>query len=162
METWLQNIAPFWIWLTVACIFLIMEALVMPAGYLLCLGTAAGAVAALVFFFPDLSRLWSLTLFALFTVVAGLVWWKTLRKKRGRNIVEEDEGLLNVKTRQLVGYRAVLGEDIRGGRGRIRVNDSPWPVKADSDYPAGTLVEVTEVHGITLKVKKAEGSPPPA
>ena len=156
MEAWLRNIAPFWIWLTLACAFLVLEALVMPSGYLLCLGTAALGVAALVFFLPDLSWLWSLALFALFTVVAGWVWWKALRKKRGRNLVEEDEGLLNVKTRQLVGYRAVLTEDVKDGRGRIRINDSPWPVRADADYPAGTLVEVTAVQGITLKVRKCD------
>jgi membrane protein implicated in regulation of membrane protease activity len=156
MEAWLQNIAPFWIWLILACAFLVMEAQIVPSGFLLCLGTAAGAVAALAFFLPDLPWLRALALFALFTVAAGWIWWKVLRKKRGRNAVEEDEGLLNVKTRQLVGYRAVLSEDVKDGLGRIRVNDSPWPVRADSDYPAGTLVEVTEVHGITLKVKKAK------
>jgi membrane protein implicated in regulation of membrane protease activity len=154
METVLRNIAPFWIWLALACIFLAMEALVMPSGFLLCLGTAAGIMAVVVFFLPALSWLWSVTLFSLLLVVSGWVWWKLLRKKRGQQSGEEDEGLLNVKTRQLVGYRAVLDEGVKAGRGRIRVNDSPWPVEADADYPAGTRVEVTAVNGITLKVKK--------
>jgi membrane protein implicated in regulation of membrane protease activity len=155
MESLLHDIAPFWFWLALACVFLVLELLLLPSGFLLCLGSAAGIMAVVVFFFPSLSGLWSLVLFALLMVLSGWIWWKVLRKKRGRHTQEEDEGLLNVKTRQLVGYRSVLDEDLKAGRGRIRVNDSPWPVEADCDYPAGTLVEVTEVRGIILLVKKA-------
>ena len=89
------------------------------------------------------------------TVLSSLFWWKVVRK-RSKAREEEDEGILNVKTRQLIGYRALLTEDIKGGRGRIRVNDSPWPVEADRDYPAGTLVEVVAVKGIMLRVRMVE------
>ena len=71
-------------------------------------------------------------------------------------VSDEGDGTLNVKTKQLVGHRAILAEDMQGGRGRIRVNDSAWPALADEDYPAGTRVEVTAVEGITLRIKAVE------
>jgi membrane protein implicated in regulation of membrane protease activity len=154
MEALLQGIAPFWFWLALACIFLALVALFMPSGFLLCLGSAAGCMAVVIFFLPSLSGLWSLSLFALFIVSMGWIWWKVLRKKRIWNTGEDDEERLNVKIRQLIGYKSVLDEDIKSGRGRVRVNDSLWPVESDFDYPAGTLVEVTEVRGIILLVKK--------
>ena len=150
----LTSLQPFWIWLALACLFLAMEVLIVPFGFFLCLGTAAGIMAGVMFFFPSISWLWGLTLYSMLMVVACWVWWRVIRGKRVKSSVEEeDDGTVNVKTRQLIGYKAVLSEDIKAGRGRIRVNDSPWPVEADIDYPAGTKVEVTEVRGITLKVQ---------
>ena len=148
MEELLLQINPFWIWLGLAFVLLAVEVLLAPTGFFLCMGTAAAVVALVTLLVPALSWLWALTLFAVLTVVAGWVWWKLVRK-RGK--AGEDDSL-NVKTKQLLGYRGVLSEDIRAGRGRIRINDSHWPVEADEDYPAGTRVEVVAVKGITLKV----------
>ncbi len=150
-----DSIQPFWLWFALACILLAAEALVLPAGFLLCLGSSAALVAGLLFFAPGLSQLWALTLFAFLSVLSGLFWWKIIRTRRKAR-AEEQEDSLNLKTRQLIGYRAVLDEAIRGGRGRIRVNDSLWPAEADADYPAGVLVEVAAIRGITLHVRLVE------
>lgn len=148
----LQSISPYWIWLALACLFLAVEVLVVPSGFFLCMGTAAGIMAALTFAVPDFSLLWSLTLYAFLLVVACGVWWNLLRKKFNSGS-DDGKNTLNVKTRQLVGYRTTLTEALKDGRGKIRVNDSPWPVEADDDYPAGTKVEVIEVKGITLVIR---------
>lgn len=145
----------YWIWLAAACILLAVEVLVVPTGFFLCLGTSAAVVAAVLFFAPGISWLWALALFSGLMVLSGLFWWKVVRK-RSKAREEVDEGILNVKTRQLIGYRAVLQEDLKGGRGRIRVNDSLWPAEAGADYRAGTLVEVVAVKGITLRVRAVE------
>ena len=155
MSEFLNSLQPFWLWLAVACIFLAIEVLIVPSGFFLCLGTSAAIVAAVLFFVPAISWLWAFTLFAALTVASGIFWWKVVRK-RSKMHEEQDEGTLNVKTRQLIGYRATLDEDIKNGRGRIRVNDSAWPVTADADYPAGTRVEVVAVQGITLTVQKVQ------
>lgn len=152
MQEILHNLDAFWIWLALACLLLAVEVLIVPSGFFLCLGSSAVVVAAVVFFLPDLTWLWAVTLFSVLSVASGWLWWKLLRKRRSVTRAEQAEAL-NVKSKQLVGYRGVLAEDMRGGRGRLRVNDSPWPAEADQDYPAGTLVEVVEVTGITLKVK---------
>ena len=155
MSEFLSSLQPFWLWLAVACIFLAIEVLIVPSGFFLCLGTATAIVAAVLFFAPGVTGLWAFTLFAVLTVASGVFWWKVVRKRSKRH-EEQDEGVLNVKTRQLIGYRAALDEDMKNGRGRIRVNDSAWPVTADADYPAGTRVEVVAVQGITLSVRKVQ------
>jgi len=147
-----DSLQSYWLWLALAFMLLAIEVLVVPTGLFLCLGTSAALIAAVLFFLPTMSWLWALTLFSVLTVLSGLFWWKVIRK-RGKALQGEDDGALNVKTRQLIGYRAVLDEDTRGGRGRIRVNDSHWQVEAEADYPKGTLVEVVAVKGITLRVR---------
>ena len=148
----LEHIAPFWIWLILGGALLAVEVLIVPSGFLLCIGTAACVVGALTFFFSAIPLVWELSLFALLSLASCYGWWTVLRRRRG-GVDHADGDILNVKTRQLVGYRAVLSEWLKNGRGRLRVNDSSWPVEADADYPAGTRVEVTEVSGITLKIK---------
>ena len=151
----MEHIALFWIWLTLGGILLAVEVLIVPSGFLLCIGTAACLVGAVTFFFSGIPLVWELSLFALLSLISCYGWWAVLRKRRGG--VEHAQGdALNAKARQLAGYRAVLAEGLKNGRGRLRVNDSSWPVEADADYPAGTQVEVTEVRGITLKVKAME------
>lgn len=147
----LQNIALYWYWLVLTGIFLAVEALIVPLGLFLCLGSAAGVVALLTFLFPGLGWLWSLSIFAVLLVCSSWLWWKVLRKKSNNQ-----DSALNVKTRQLLGYRGVLEEDIKGGRGRLRVNDSSWPVTADTDFPAGTKVVVTGVNGTILSIREAD------
>ena len=151
MPEFVNSLQPYWLWLALACLLLAIEALVAPTGFFLCLGTSAALIAVLLFFAPAMPWLWALALFSVLIVLSCLFWWKMMKKRKdGR---EGDDALLNVKTRQLVGYRAVLDEGIKGGRGKIRVNDSHWPAEAEADYRAGTLVEVVEVKGIILRVR---------
>jgi membrane protein implicated in regulation of membrane protease activity len=146
----LVDVQAFWFWLGLTFALLAVEALIAPTGFFLGMGTAAAAVALVTFIFPDLSWLWALTLFAMLTVVAGWVWWVMVRSRSARNSEAPE---LNLKARQLLGYRGVLDQALRNGKGKLRVNDSPWMVEADQDYPAGTRVEVVRVRGIVLEVK---------
>jgi len=155
MLEFLNSIQPYWFWLALAFMLLAIEVLIMPSGLFLCLGTSAALMAAIRFFAPGISWLWALTLFSILLVLSCLFWWKVMRKQRKAH-EDGENGHLNVKTRQLIGYRAALDEDIKGGRGKLRVNDSYWPTEADADYPAGTRVEVVAVKGITLHVKSVD------
>lgn len=148
----LQSVEPYWIWVGLACLLLAVEVLIVPTGFFLCLGTSAGLMAVLAFFGPDISWLWMLTVYAVLMVLSCLFWMKVMRRRPK----EADSDRLSQRSAQLVGVRLMLDEPVRGGRGRVRIKDSPWPVEADEDYPAGTRVEVTEVNGITLKIKAVE------
>ena len=118
----LQTISAYWVWLALACLFLAIEVLLVPSGFFLCLGTAAAIMSGVTFFVPDLSWLWALTLSSVLLLAACFVWFKALRK-RFNSGSDDDKSSLNVKKRQLVGYRTVLTAAIIAGRGRIRVND---------------------------------------
>jgi len=155
MDAFFSGINPLWFWMGLACVLLALEVLVGTSGFFLCLGSAAAVMALAVLFIPSLTWLWALTFFAALSVIACWFWWRLIRKKSGPG-TEEDEQVLNIKTRQLIGYRGVLEIDLRAGKGRLKVNDSPWLVEAGEDYPAGTLVEVVDVKGITLMVKAVE------
>lgn len=155
MENALLNVNPLWVWLGLACLFLAIEVLLAPSGFFLCLGSAAAIVALAVLLFSSLTWLWALTLFAVLSVIACWLWWRLIRKKGGQ-AADEETAELNVKSRQLVGYRGILESGLKAGKGRLKVNDSPWLVEAEQDYPAGTLVEVVAVKGITLHVKAVE------
>lgn len=152
MPELLQDINSFWAWLGLACLLLAVEVLIVPSGFFLCLGSAAAAVALLLFILPDISWLWASSIYACLAVLSIWLWVAIIRKRRAVRLSEQSEQL-NMKTRQLIGYRAELTEAVKAGRGRIRVNDSPWMVEAEADYPAGTIVEVVDVKGITLLVK---------
>lgn len=152
MGVMLQSIEPHWIWIALACLLLAVEVLVVPTGFFLCLGTSAGLMAAIAFFMPSLTWLWMLALYAGLMVLACLFWKKVMRRRPK----EADSDRLSQRGAQLVGTRLVLEEAIKGGKGRIKIKDSPWPVEADEDYTAGTRVEVVEVRGITLRIKDVE------
>ncbi len=147
-----STIDPFWFWLVLALAFLALEVLVLPSGFLLCVATAAGIVAVITFF-ADIPWLWSSTIFALLLLPASYGWWKFIRNRKEKDPSEELG--LNARAQRLLGYTATLTEPVVHGKGRLRVNDSSWPVIADTDYPAGTRVTVMSVNGITLTVKAA-------
>ncbi len=150
-----SSIAPHWIWLALALALFAVEVLALPSGYLLGIATAAGVMAVVAFFMPDLDWLWSCSLFSVLIVISSLVWWKFFRNRK--NGADEAGKLgLNVRGERLIGHKGTLETPVRHGRGRLRVNDSFWPVAADEDYPAGTRVEVTAVEGITLRIKRVE------
>lgn len=152
----LDSLAPFWLWLILGGVLLAAEILIMPSGFLLCIGTAACITGVVTFLFTGMSLVWELTLFSLLSVIACYGWWTFLRKRRGGVDHVDHTAALSARDRQLIGYRGVLAEPLKNGKGRLRVNDSSWPVEADVDYPAGVKVEVLNVSGITLKVKAVE------
>ncbi|MBB4063105.1 NfeD family protein [Gellertiella hungarica] len=63
-----------------------------------------------------------------------------------------DEPLLNRRGASLIGRIGTLGEPVRDGRGRLKLDDTFWPVKGP-DLPAGTRVRVTGAEGSTLSVE---------
>jgi inner membrane protein len=70
------------------------------------------------------------------------------------SVSKSDQPDLNRRAAQLVGRSLVVEEAIEGGRGKVRVGDTLWPVEGP-DLPAGAHVTVTAFRGNLLVVVPA-------
>ncbi|MDQ0321832.1 membrane protein implicated in regulation of membrane protease activity [Pararhizobium capsulatum DSM 1112] len=149
IERILYELGP-WGWWVLGLVLLAAE-VVMPGVFLVWIGIAAILTGALSLLLWS-SGFWmwqtQLVIFALFSVAAVLV---------GRRLVVRsgnttDEPLLNQRGARLVGRTAVLEEPISEGRGRIRLDDTTWPVEGP-DLSPGSRVRVIASSGRQLTVE---------
>nr|WP_193747076.1 NfeD family protein [Dickeya sp. NCPPB 3274] len=136
-----------WFWLSLGGLLLAAEML-GAGGYLLWSGIAALLTGILAWLLP-LDWTWQCIAFAVLTVAAALLWWQWLR----RRIEKQPPPVLNQRGQQLIGLHTTLTEPLVNGFGRVNIGDSSWRVQAEQDLPAGTVVEIIAVEGITLRVK---------
>jgi inner membrane protein len=68
-------------------------------------------------------------------------------------VSQSDQPNLNRPAAQLVGRVLILAEAIEGGRGKVRVGDTLWPVEGP-DAPEGAEVKVTAAKGTVLQVER--------
>ncbi|WP_420889698.1 NfeD family protein [Dickeya fangzhongdai] len=136
-----------WFWLSLGGLLLAAEML-GAGGYLLWSGIAALLTGILAWLLP-LDWTWQCIAFAVLTVAAALLWWQWLR----RRIEKQPPPVLNQRGQQLIGLHTTLTEPLVNGFGRVSIGDSSWRVQAEQDLPAGTVVEIIAVEGITLRVK---------
>lgn len=155
MMEFLLSIEPFWIWLALGCLLLALE-LLLGSGFLLAIGSAAFATAAVVYARPQITWLWASTLFAGLMILAAFAWWHFVVKRRRRGAAWEPR--LNMRGQELVGRKLTLETTLENGHGRVRLGDATWPVRADEDLAAGARVEVVAVDGITLVVRPVAGN----
>ena len=130
---------------------LIGAELLAPGYFLIWIGFAAAALGIVTFLVPELSFLVQAVLFAVLALVSCVVYWRFVRK-----VVYEssDQPLLNRRAEQFIGRRYTLDTAIVGGKGKVRIGDSPWLAEGP-DLPAGAEVEVIAVSGTTVKVRAA-------
>ncbi|MDQ1186948.1 NfeD family protein [Agrobacterium larrymoorei] len=151
IQTLVADLGP-WSWWLLAAILLVAE-LAAPGVFLIWIGAAALVVGALSLALWDAS-VWGwqiqLLLFAALSVVFAIAG----RRYYDRKHATTDEPFLNQREASLVGRTATLQEPITEGRGRIRLDDTWWPVQG-ADQPAGTRVRIASAHGRTLTVEKA-------
>ncbi|MBP2844924.1 NfeD family protein [Dickeya oryzae] len=136
-----------WFWLSLGGLLLAAEML-GAAGYLLWSGVAALLTGILAWLLP-LDWAWQCIAFAVLTVIAALLWWQWLR----RRLEKQPSPMLNQRGQQLIGLHTTLSEPLVNGFGRVNIGDSSWRVQAEQDLPAGTVVEIVAVEGVTLQVK---------
>jgi len=127
----------YWHWVALGLLLLIIE-MAGAGGYLLWAGIAAGLTAAVLFVMPDLSWQMQILIFSAASIACAVGWWKYQQKYP--SIV--DEPLLNKRSAQYIGRIFVLSDEIKNGRGKIRIDDSFWEVSAVEDMPAGANVKV--------------------
>lgn len=147
----LQEVGP-WSWWILGMVLLGAEILV-PGVFLVWVGLASIAVGALSL------ALWGagywpwevqFVVFAALSVVFVLAG----RRFYAHADKESDEPLLNQRGATLIGRIGTLGEPVVDGRGRLKVDDSFWPVRGP-DLPAGSRVKISGVDGSVLLVDKA-------
>ncbi|MGI3106981.1 NfeD family protein [Dickeya fangzhongdai] len=136
-----------WFWLSLGGLLLAAEML-GAGGYLLWSGIAALLTGILAWLLP-LDWTWQCIAFAVLTVAAALLWWQWLRQR----IEKQPPPVLNQRGQQLIGLHTTLTEPLVNGFGRVNIGDSSWRIQAEQDLPAGTVVEIIAVEGITLRVR---------
>ncbi|MFP3943502.1 MAG: NfeD family protein [Alphaproteobacteria bacterium] len=141
---------PWWAWLALAGILLIIEVLA-PTTFFLWPALAALAVSGLVALPPHLPWWAQLLTFAGLTVAFG---WLGPRVFPHRKVVS-DAPLLNRRAEQYLGWTVTVAQEFVEGRGKVRVGDTLWSARAadGSNHPAGTSVVVTSVDGTLLTVE---------
>ncbi len=134
-----------WLWFAAASALLILETM-MPGVHFLWFGVSAAIVGVVALLLP-MALPWQLILFALISVF--IVY--AVRRYTGPTVAVSDEPVLNVRGAQYIGRTVVVEDDIRNGRGKVRVGDTLWPASGE-DAPAGARVTVTGVDGTVLVV----------
>ena len=140
-----------WNWVAIGLVLLVLE-IAIPGVFLLWFGMAAIAVGALSIMFQNAS-FWpweaQIVIFLLLSLVLAYF---------GKRMMDKgdvtDQPLLNKRSEQLIGRTATLGEPIKEGYGRIRLDVSQWRVKGP-DLPAGARVIISGVDGGELIVEAA-------
>jgi len=133
----------------ILALVLIGAELLAPGYFLIWIGFAAAALGIVTLAVPGMSFLMQAVLFAVLALVSCFVYWRFVRKVIGEG---SDQPLLNRRAEQFIGQRYVLDTAIVGGRGKVRIGDSPWLAEGP-DLPEGAEVEVVGVSGTTVKVR---------
>lgn len=141
-----------WSWWLLGLLLLAAE-LLLPGVFLVWIGIGAITTGVLSLLLWE-TALWGwqiqLLVFAALAVVATLLGRRLLSKSDQVT----DEPLLNQRGASLVGRTATLQEPIAEGRGRIRLDDTHWPVLGP-DLPVGTKVRIVSWNGRDLTVEAA-------
>ena len=138
-----------WFWAGLALALFAAEAL-LPGAFLLWLGLAAAALAAIRLVLPDMGLIAQSILFAILAMASVGIGWKL----RGRHAPRSDSPLLNRRSAQLVGRVLPLTRAIENGRGQVRIDDAYWTVEGP-DLPVGTPVRVVAAETMLLRVVDA-------
>jgi membrane protein implicated in regulation of membrane protease activity len=140
----------FWSWLALGTLLLILEVF-GAGGYLLWIGMAAASVGVLTFLIPGLPWELQVLLFAIFSILTALYWWR-----RQRSVVRaSDQPNLNLRGQELIGKVFVVTEAIVNGRGKIKVADGVWMARGP-DTASGSRVRVVGQQGAILLVERAD------
>ena len=140
----------YWHWLVLGFLFLILEMLA-PGAILMWFGAGALLVGSILFFFPEMSGEWQVFIFAI-SSISSIFLWRKLRKDMPDDNTES--GTLNQRGKALIGRKVPLVEAITNGVGRVQIDDTFWRVEG-ADMAQGTLINVTDSDGATLKVEEA-------
>lgn len=138
----------FWHWWILAIALLALEAM-LPGAIFLWMGISAGILGLLVYLMPGWGWEAEVFAFALLSILTILSW----RAYQRRHPPVSAQPLLNQRGRQYVGRSFTLAAPIVNGAGKIRVDDSTWKVRGE-DCPEGSVVVVTDVDGVVLKVRR--------
>lgn len=142
-----------WIWLGAGLLLLILE-LATGSLFLLWPGIAALCVAAIAYLAPGLAVHIQLLIFAAIAVATTYLGRGYFKGRVGAAV--SDRPLLNRRGAQLEGRRVWAIAAFDHGEGRVRLGDSQWSARLDSQDAAGGPAPVAE--GAPLTILRVEGS----
>ena len=149
------NSQPAWHWWALGAVLLALE-IASTTQYLLWPGIAALIVGMLKFLDPPLDGRFAVLLFAVFSVVATVIWKRSSWGRADR----ATHHTLNERSAQYVGRVVKAEENFVNGRGAVRVDDTRWNAcVVDGSAPIkGDMLEISAADGTELKVQLAPGS----
>lgn len=140
----------FWHWWALAALLLLIE-LLAPGLYCLWLAGSALLTGTLLLAGINMTTGIQLITFSLLAVVGiGLA-----RRWLKRHPITSDHPLLNQRTAGYVGRVVRLEQAIVDGKGRLNLDGSIWTVSGE-DSPAQSLVRITGIDGLTLRVERVK------
>lgn len=138
----------FWHWWIVAGVLLMLELLSFTT-FFLWTAIAAVVTGILKWCIPSMSWHAQFLLFAVWSVLSLLIWWRYARKGK----VDKTHERLNQRSLQLVGQTCVLTTDLKNGTGHVKIGDSIWLAKSTHMALKGEAVKVVDVDGTVLLVE---------
>tara|TARA_B100001094_G_C18195614_1_gene810633 strand:- start:6300 stop:6761 length:462 start_codon:yes stop_codon:yes gene_type:complete len=143
----------YWNWLMVGLVLLILE-LSSGTYYILWFGLSA-LVVGLGMLVVDMSWQVQWTSFTLISLVTSFSWWFYQHK------VDKDDhatSTLNQRKKYIVGTRVMLEESLDIGLHRLKLGDTTWSIQVQEPLIKGEEIEIIDMDGIILKVKKINPS----
>ncbi len=143
---------PFWAWIALAGVLLVVE-VATGSGWMLWPAAAAGIIAlAVTFTGLDLSQ--ATLAFALLTISLALLARRYLPKSLFHH---PPGGDINDNIGRLVGHQGRVVGAFQGRNGRVFIDGKEWAAELDEGegLAAGSTVEVTGVSGAHLRVRGA-------
>ncbi|MGL5446855.1 MAG: NfeD family protein [Rhabdaerophilum sp.] len=135
-----------WGWLGLGLVLIVAEMALAPGSYLLWIGLAALAMAAIASA-TTLSVAAELTLFGVLALASGALGWAVY----GRRAVDDAAQELHDPARTLLGKVVVIATAIENGIGQAQIGDSVWRVSGP-DMAVGAKARIVSVDGATLVV----------
>ena len=135
-------------WIILAIVFLIGE-LLTGGFYLLSIGL--GSIAAAILNYLQFDITIQIIAFIIITLIFILIS-RPMYKRLNKNTSDKKSN-----TERLIGLKAKVTEDIDSHKiGNINVNGEVWKAISDEKISKGETVEITEIEGVKLKVKKLD------
>lgn len=135
-----------WGWLGLGLVLIVAEMALAPGSYLLWIGLAALAMAAIAAA-TTLSASAELTLFGVLALASGALGWVVY----GRRAVDDAAQELHDPARTLLGKVVTIATAIENGIGQAQIGDSVWRVSGP-DMAVGAKARIVSVDGATLVV----------
>lgn len=148
LSDFLWNLGP-WNWFLAAVALFVLETIV-PGVHFLWFGLAA-IIVGIVALATGIVWQWQLIAFALIAMATVFL----VRRYADPRAVKSDEPDLNVRGAQYIGRILTVTEEIRQGRGKVRVGDTVWHAEGE-DTVVGAKVKVVGVDGTALVVERVD------
>ena len=142
----IDNLQPGWLWMIGGILLLIAE--VIAPGFFLVLSARPRSRRVLSPCSSGSACLRSLTLFAIYAVVAVMFG----RKAYANRTADSADPLLNDRGARMIGKSVTVIEPVDEHSGRVRVGDSEWSARGGPGRP-GERVRITGVEGNCLIVE---------